>query len=86
MQCKATVEPLLDELTTVVEVYKAVDKAIEQSSEAKVFVLKANSRGQKMPMVALSSNNADALLAKDHLRISWVSCKIRPSLAVLRCF
>lgn len=49
----------------------AVDKDLNRSNETKVFVTKANSRRQKIFMVTLSSDNADALVAKGHLRIGW---------------
>lgn len=44
---------------------------------------KAKSMGQK---IAMTSNEADALLAKKHLRKSWVSCRIQLMLVALGFF
>lgn len=59
MKPKVTVElPRLGELTTVEEVKAGINTALDRSIKAKVFVSKANARGEKMAIVTLSSDNA----------------------------
>lgn len=77
----------LYKLTTIEEVNAAVNTALKRSIEAKVNnISKANSREQKMAMDTLSSDYADTLLEKEHLRIDWVSYRIRTKLGIPRCF
>lgn len=50
------------------------------------FVSIDHSRWHKMAIVTLNSEHADALLAKRHLRVDQVGCKIHPKLVFPRCY
>lgn len=68
----------LYEHTTIKEVNTVVDRALEWSTEGRVLWVNAKYRWQKTAMATLPYDNAEALLAKGHSRIRWVSCRIRP--------
>lgn len=57
-----------DVLSTVEEITAAVNKAIEVSVEARVFVSRANSRWQKMTTVTLTSELAGERSFENSLR------------------
>lgn len=76
----------LDELATEEEVTVAVKSVLGASVESKVFVSKANARGQKMAIITVGAKEAAKLLSEGHLKVGWVSCRVREKLAVTRCF
>lgn len=76
----------LDELATEGEVSSSLKAALASAVEAKVFVSKANARGQKMAVVTLGAKDADTLLKKGRLKVGWVSCRVREKLVPPRCF
>lgn len=84
---KSTVELLdLDELTTEAEVKSVLDVEVKKSVDARIFVSKANPRGQKMALITLPVPDAETLLKKGRIKIGWVSCRVRAKLVLPRCF
>lgn len=77
----------LDDLTTVDEVTAAVIGATGGLAEhPAVSITKSNSRAQRMAIVTLSAKEARQLAAAQHIKIGWVSCRVRQRLNVPRCF
>lgn len=84
---KSTVELRdLDELTTEEEVTTVLNAMLGKTFDGKVFVSKANTRGQKIAIVTLPVPDAETILKKGRIKIGWVSCRIRLKLSVPRCF
>jgi hypothetical protein len=87
LEPRATLEVRdLDELATNDEVAAAVESALGAKVEKKVFVSKANARGQKMAIVTVGVREAAKLLEEGHLKIGWVNCRVREKLEVTRCY
>lgn len=70
----------MDELTTEEEIASATWSVIGASVEMKVFVSKANSRGQKMMALKIGAKDAAKLSLEGHLKISWLRCWMREKL------
>lgn len=87
LEPKLTVEVRdLDELTTESEVRAAIESALGGQSEMKIFVSKANSRGQKIAIITLGAKDAAILITNGHIKIGWVNCRVREKLVAPRCF
>jgi len=80
----------LDALSTEDEVAGAVKAALPDSKIAteglKVWLTKPNQRQQRMAVVELSEKHANKLLSLQHLRVGWVSCRLKRRVVVQRCF
>jgi len=79
----------LDSLTEEKDVEQAVEKVLGfafQKDKRKVTLMRANKRQQRMALVTLGEQEAHKLEQEDHLRVGYLSCKIRRRVEVLRCF
>jgi len=79
----------LDSLTEEKDVEQAVEKVLGfafQKDKRKVTLMRANRRQQRMALVTLGEQEAHKLEQEDHLRVGYLSCKIRRRVEVLRCF
>lgn len=87
LEPKSTLEVRdLDELTTEEEVSTAVKSVLGEPSEMKIFVSKANSRGQKMAILTLGARDGRKLLAEGLIKVGWVRCRVREKLVAPRCY
>jgi hypothetical protein len=87
MTPKVTLEILdLDYVTETEEVRNALDTLLGTDSDRKITVLGPNSRGQKMAICDLNGQDATKLLQTGHIKIGFVSCRVRTRLMVPRCF
>lgn len=76
----------LDELTTPGEVEQAIRRDLpEMTGELKVWLTEANQRGLRMAVVDLSETAASSLLKQRHIKVGWVSCRMRLRTVVQRC-
>ncbi|XP_046661608.1 uncharacterized protein LOC124354883 [Homalodisca vitripennis] len=80
----------LDALSTEDEVIKALKKALpELPGEAgglKVWLTKPNRSQQRMAIAELGEKHANKLLSLQHLRVGWVSCRLKQRVIVQRCY
>lgn len=88
LEPKETVEIRdLDDLTTAEEVTAAVISATGGKAENLVVSLtNSNNRAQRMAIVTLSTREARILLTAQHIKVGWVSCRVRERVQVPRCF
>lgn len=87
MTPKVTLEILdLDCLTQTEEVKDALDGLLGTDEYRRISVLGPNTRGQKMAICDLSSQDATKLLETGRIKIGFVSCRVRARLVVPRCY
>lgn len=68
------------------EIASATWSILSASVEMKVFVSKANFRGQKMVALKIGAKDAAKLSLEGHLKISWLRCRMREKLVTPRYF
>ncbi|XP_046679274.1 uncharacterized protein LOC124366717 [Homalodisca vitripennis] len=78
----------LDGLTNESEVTEAIKRAIPELKEStlKVWLTKPNRSQQRMAVAELGERHANKLLALQHLRVGWVSGRVKRKVVVPRCF
>ncbi|XP_046687072.1 uncharacterized protein LOC124372704 [Homalodisca vitripennis] len=78
----------LDGLTNDSEVTEAIKRAIPELKEStfKVWLTKPNRSQQRMAVAELGDRHANKLLALQHLRVGWVSGRVKRRVVVPRCF
>lgn len=80
----------LDGLSSETEVAEAIRKALPELKEGgaapKIWLTKPNRSEQRTAVVQLGEKAANKLLSLQHLRVGWVSCRIRRRVEVPRCF
>lgn len=87
LEFKSTIEIRdLDELTTEQEIITVLNTELKKSPDAKVFVTKANSWGQKMAIVTLPAPDAEKILKNGRIKIGWINCRVRAKAIVSKCF
>lgn len=77
----------LDSLSTSEEVTDAIRRDLgELAADLTVSVTGANSRAQRMAIVSIGAKGADRLLKAQHIKIGWVSCRVRQRATVSKCY
>lgn len=85
---KVTIEILdMDCLTDIKEVQSALEKELgADEDDTSISVLGPNARGLKIAICNLRGQDATRLLQKGHIKVGFVSCRVRARLMIPRCY
>ena len=79
MTRKVTLQILdLDRLTETEEVQGVLNKVLQPGADRKVSVFGPHTRGQKLAICEIGDQDATRLLETRHIKIGFVSCRVRP--------
>jgi Zinc knuckle len=77
----------LDETTTMEEIHRALKENLSgKEAEAKVGAIRVGKTGDGSVIVRLPKNSAQALVAKNRIRVGWARCRVSEFVAPQRCF